>query len=100
MVVHHGVFWNFHGPRALTGAFARRVVPLVRSEINLFGFHLPLDANLEVGNAAGVARRIGLQELAPFGDYKGMPTGVSGALDAPLPARADIRPVSARRFVR
>lgn len=87
MIVHHGLFWKFHGVRTITGAFARRVAPLVRAEVNLFGFHLPLDANLEVGNAAGIARRLALQDVVPFGDHEGMPTGVSGRLpDSP---RAD-----------
>jgi putative NIF3 family GTP cyclohydrolase 1 type 2 len=36
LVVHHGLFWSFHGPRTLTGPFARRVFPLVRHNINLF----------------------------------------------------------------
>ena len=80
LVVHHGLFWEFHGVRPIVGPFASRVSPLIQAQINLFGFHLPLDANLEVGNAAGIARRISLQDVAPFGDHKGMPTGVSGRL--------------------
>jgi len=80
MIVHHGLFWKFHGARPIVGPFANRVAPLVRAGVNLFGYHLPLDANLEVGNAAGVARRLGLQGIQPFGDHEGMPTGVSGHL--------------------
>lgn len=78
LIVHHGLFWKFHGTRTLTGPFAKRVLPLVKNEINLYGYHLPLDAHLEVGNAATVARKIGLTDLEPFGDYKGSPTGVKG----------------------
>lgn len=78
LIVHHGLFWKFHGTRPLKGPFAKRVFPLVRSEINLFGYHLPLDANEEVGNALGIAKKIGLEELKPFGDYKGSPTGLKG----------------------
>jgi dinuclear metal center YbgI/SA1388 family protein len=80
LIVHHGLFWKFHGPKTITGAFAHRVKPLILNDINLFGYHLPLDAHLECGNAAGVARRIELEELEPFGDYKGCPTGVKGKL--------------------
>jgi dinuclear metal center YbgI/SA1388 family protein len=87
LIVHHGVLWNFHGVRPLVGPFAKRVLPLVRSDINLFGYHLPLDANLEVGNAAGIARRLELREVRSFGDHKGMPTGVAGLL--PVPSSAD-----------
>ncbi len=87
LVVHHGLFWKFHGSRPLVGAFARRVTPLVRAEVNLFGYHLPLDANLEVGNAAGIARRLALQEVVPFGDHEGMPTGVAGRFTKATPAK-------------
>lgn len=86
LIVHHGVFWSFHGPRVLTGAFARRVFPLVRQQISLFAYHLPLDAHMEVGNAACLAGLIGLEQLAPFGDHKGCPTGVRGHFATPVPA--------------
>ncbi|MGR9108897.1 MAG: Nif3-like dinuclear metal center hexameric protein [Gammaproteobacteria bacterium] len=86
MLVHHGLFWKFHGPRVLTGAFARRIFPLVRQQINLFAYHLPLDAHPEVGNAASLAALIGLDGRHAFGDFKGCPTGVHGSLDKPLTA--------------
>lgn len=81
MIVHHGLFWSFHGTRTITGAFAKRVKPLIENNINLFGFHLPLDAHIEIGNAASIAKKIGLTELQPFGDYKGSPTGVKGIFE-------------------
>ncbi|ATH07642.1 Nif3-like dinuclear metal center hexameric protein [Halobacteriovorax marinus] len=80
LIVHHGLFWKFHGTRALKGPFAKRVFPLVRNEINLFGYHLPLDAHLEVGNAAGIAKLLKMTDVTPFGDYKGSPTGLRGKL--------------------
>lgn len=84
LVVHHGLFWTFHGARPLTGPFARRVLPLVRHGVNLYAFHLPLDAHPDVGNAATLGRALGLIEQQPFGDYQGVPTGVQGRLpDAP-----------------
>jgi dinuclear metal center YbgI/SA1388 family protein len=78
LIVHHGIFWKFHGPKIITKAFAKRVKPLIQNEISLFGYHLPLDANIDFGNAACVAKSIDLVDLKPFGDYKGCPTGVSG----------------------
>jgi dinuclear metal center YbgI/SA1388 family protein len=86
LIVHHGVFWKFHGTRPLTGPFARRVFPLIKNDINLFGYHLPLDGHVEVGNAASVAKLIGLSHLAPFGNYKGVPTGIMGEFSSPLQA--------------
>ena len=81
LIVHHGVFWHFHGVRTLTGTFARRVLPLVRQEINLFGYHLPLDAHQEVGNAAGLARRLGITQWESYGPQKRGPApGIWGKL--------------------
>lgn len=88
LIVHHGLFWTFHGPRTLTGSFARRVFPLVRNRINLYAYHLPLDAHPLVGNAAQLGRRIGLQDFQPFGDHQGRPTGIRGVFGDPLPAAA------------
>lgn len=78
LIVHHGLFWKFHGARTLTKAFYQRVAPLIKNDINLLGYHLPLDGHIEVGNAAAIAKKIGLTQLEPFGDYKGAPTGVKG----------------------
>lgn len=86
LVVHHGLFWQFHGARALTGPFARRVFPLVQHGINLFAYHLPLDAHPVVGNAAQLAGRIGLENLQPFGDHCGRPTGIRGIFTEPVGA--------------
>lgn len=82
LVVHHGLFWSFHGPKTITGPFAMRVKPLIQNNVNLYGFHLPLDAHLEVGNAASLAKLLSIGELLPFGDYKGSPTGVHGRLSS------------------
>lgn len=86
LIVHHGLFWVFHGPRAITGPFAARVKPLIQQDINLYGYHLPLDAHPTMGNAASLADRIEMLEKRPFGDYKGSPTGVSGILTRPMKA--------------
>ncbi|MEY4683971.1 MAG: hypothetical protein RLZ25_430 [Pseudomonadota bacterium] len=81
LIVHHGLLWHFSGPKPLVGAYARRIFPLVQNEISLFAYHLPLDAHPLVGNAAGLARALGLTQLSPFGDYKGKPTGVHGIFE-------------------
>ncbi len=80
LIAHHGLFWSFHGPKTLTGPFAKRVFPLVKNEINLFAYHLPLDGNPEIGNAAALGKLIGVEKQKPFGDYKGSPTGIQGRL--------------------
>lgn len=86
LIVHHGVFWNFHGAKTLTGPFAKRLFPLIRNNINLFAYHLPLDGHMDIGNAACLARLIGLKELSPFGLYKGITTGIKGEFENPMAA--------------
>lgn len=84
LIVHHGLFWKFHGTRTLTGPFYKRVAPLLKNDINLFGYHLPLDAHTEVGNAVAIARLIEMGELLPFGNHKGACTGIMGTLPKAL----------------
>ncbi|MBC7713145.1 MAG: Nif3-like dinuclear metal center hexameric protein [Rhizobacter sp.] len=84
LIVHHGLFWKFHGTRTLTGPFYKRVAPLLKNDINLFGYHLPLDAHTEVGNAVSIAGLIEMDELQPFGNHKGAFTGTMGVLKNPM----------------
>lgn len=87
LIVHHGVFWKFHGSRTLTGPFAKRLFPLIKNDINLLGYHLPLDGHLEIGNAAALAKLIGLSKLENFGMYKGASTGIKGVFEKPIRAQ-------------
>ena len=79
LIVHHGLFWKFHGVRTITGSFAKRVIPLIENKINLFGYHLPLDAHIQVGNAASIAKELKMVHFEPFGDHKGAPTGIKAS---------------------
>jgi len=88
LVVHHGLFWTFHGAKSLTGTFAGRIFPLVRNNINLIAYHLPLDGHPDIGNAATLGQMIGCNQQQPFGDYKGSATGIKGVLEQPLTAAA------------
>ena len=67
ILVHHGYFWRGEDPR-LTGNRRSRIALLLRAGINLFAFHLPLDAHPEVGNNASLARRLGLVATGRFGE--------------------------------
>ena len=57
---------------------------LIENRISLIAYHLPLDRHLELGNAAQLARRIGLEELEPFGIHCGASTGVCGVFPNPV----------------
>ncbi len=55
LVVHHGFFWKGEDP-CLTGTRIQRIRLLIEHGINLFAYHLPLDAHPDVGNNACLAR--------------------------------------------
>lgn len=58
ILVHHGYFWKGEDPR-LTGTRRARIALLLEHELNLFAYHLPLDAHPELGNNAQLAARLG-----------------------------------------
>lgn len=67
LLVHHGLFWRGQDGR-LTGWLRQRVARLLAQDINLFAYHLPLDAHPSLGNNAQLGLRLGLQADARFGE--------------------------------
>jgi dinuclear metal center YbgI/SA1388 family protein len=65
--VHHGLFWRGQDGR-VTGWMKQRLALLLAHDINLFAYHLPLDAHAELGNNAQLARHLGLQAESRFGE--------------------------------
>ncbi|MEQ1658119.1 MAG: Nif3-like dinuclear metal center hexameric protein, partial [Hylemonella sp.] len=65
--VHHGLFWRGQDGR-VTGWMKQRLALLLAHDINLYAYHLPLDAHPELGNNAQLAARLGLQAEARFGE--------------------------------
>jgi dinuclear metal center YbgI/SA1388 family protein len=77
ILVHHGIIWNFERP-LYKGGYRERVKLLLEHDINLYGYHLPLDAHEEVGNNAILARILELQNIQPFGEHDGQKIGMTG----------------------
>ena len=67
--VHHGLFWRGYDGR-VTGWMRKRLGALMAHDINLFAYHLPLDAHPEWGNNAQLGLRLGLQVDGWFGEQK------------------------------
>jgi dinuclear metal center YbgI/SA1388 family protein len=87
LLVHHGLFWRGHDGR-LTGWLAARVRLLMAADVNLFAYHLPLDAHAELGNNAQLGQRLGLRADARFGEQNlGFIGAAAPAVDT-LPALA------------
>ncbi len=67
VLVHHGYFWRGEDAR-LRGVKRDRVARLIRADLNLFAFHLPLDAHPLVGNNAQLGLWLGWPIEAHCGD--------------------------------
>lgn len=75
VLVHHGYFWKSEAP-AIKGMKRQRLKTLLANDINLFGWHLPLDGHPEIGNNAQLAKLFGIEVkgefalLLPWGELK------------------------------
>ncbi len=67
LLVHHGWFWRGEDGR-ITGFRKARLQALLKHDINLLGYHLPLDAHAEFGNNAQLAKRMGWRVDGRFGE--------------------------------
>jgi len=66
LIVHHGLSWG--GIDRITGQTYDRLAPLLEHDLALYVSHLPLDGHQELGNAAGVADVLELEDRTPFGE--------------------------------
>jgi len=69
ILVHHGLFWRGHDGR-VTGWLRQRLGLLLAHNINLFAYHLPLDAHPELGNNAQLGLHLGLAADGRFGEQQ------------------------------
>ena len=67
VIVHHGYFWKNESP-IIRGMKRNRLKTLLANDINLYGYHLPLDAHPELGNNAQLARLMGWLPEGRFGE--------------------------------
>jgi dinuclear metal center YbgI/SA1388 family protein len=82
LFVHHGLFWG--KPARIEGPLLERLRLLIEAGMALYACHLPLDKHPELGNNAVLARRIGLVNTQPFGEYHGVEVGIRGVLEPRL----------------
>ena len=67
VLVHHGYFWRGEDARVI-GPQQRRLKLLLTQDINLFAYHLPLDAHPTMGNNAQLGERLGFFADGHFGE--------------------------------
>ncbi len=88
ILVHHGYFWKGE-PEPIVGMKGRRIRSLIKNDINLYGYHLPLDIHPELGNNARLAQLLDIeveggleghaQSVAMYGRLKQAVNGVEFA---------------------
>ncbi len=84
LLVHHGLLWGDRlGP--LTGVLCQRLRLLLKNDLSLLAYHLPLDAHPELGNNALLARSLGLDPVEPFAPVSGVPIGFVAESSTPQP---------------
>jgi dinuclear metal center YbgI/SA1388 family protein len=89
ILVHHGWFWKNEDGR-ITGFRKQRLQALLAHDINLFAYHLPLDAHAGLGNNAQLAQRCGWNVTGRFAEQEIGFLGTPGAVSQQLTFARDI----------
>lgn len=85
VLVHHGYFWKGEN-ECVTGMKRQRLHTLLRHDINLFAYHLPLDAHPELGNNAALARVLDLETTGGLEADNPLSIGLIGHLPSAMTA--------------
>ncbi|EMS3595785.1 Nif3-like dinuclear metal center hexameric protein [Neisseria gonorrhoeae] len=99
LLVHHGMFWKNELP-TVTGWKKERIAALLRHDINMAGYHLPLDVHPILGNNAQLADRLGFATEKRFGEQNLLNSGslkqakTLGALAAHIETVLQRKPVA------
>lgn len=78
LIVHHGLYWG--SPIAIKDNFYKKIKLLIDNKVDLYAAHLPLDANMKVGNNIAIAKAIKLINIVNSIEYKGYQLGVVGEM--------------------
>jgi len=81
--LHHGILLK--GERgallsatSIRGSLRRKLKLILENDINVFAYHLPLDAHPEIGNNVTLAKMLGLVDIEWISEVRGPPIGVIG----------------------
>ncbi|MBJ05794.1 MAG: Nif3-like dinuclear metal center hexameric protein [Verrucomicrobiaceae bacterium] len=76
LIVHHGMFWS--GARPVTGVVYEKFKVAMEAGLAIYSAHIPLDVHPVLGNNACLAGALGLEEVEPFFEWKGILLGMKG----------------------
>jgi len=80
LLVHHGFFWKGEVP-GITGIHHKRYASLIKNNINLIAYHLPLDGHDSLGNNVQLAQALGIKVTGTFSVHHGPGIGRLGHLN-------------------
>lgn len=84
LLVHHGLF-QADAPAGIRGVLEGRLKPLIKGDVSLAAYHLPLDGHAVHGNNALLAERLGADRHEPFAVHRGATIGRAAHFSAPVP---------------
>lgn len=87
VIVHHGIFWKGDDP-CVVGLKHKRLKCLLENDMNLFAYHLPLDAHVGLGNNTQLANLLGFRVTGELNTGPGPTFGFVGELVTPQSAKA------------
>ena len=61
ILAHHGFFWKNESP-TIVGSKYRKIALLMKHQINLLAYHLPLDAHPILGNNIQLAQKLAINQ--------------------------------------
>ncbi|WP_180007670.1 MULTISPECIES: Nif3-like dinuclear metal center hexameric protein [unclassified Acinetobacter] len=79
LLVHHGYFWKGEA-YPITGMRGKRIKSLIKKDISLVGYHLPLDSHPTLGNNAAIADLLELENIEALDPTERNPIGNVGYL--------------------
>ncbi len=84
ILVHHGYFWKGEDP-CLKGMKKRRLAALIKADVSLLAYHLPLDIHGTFGNNVQLAEHLGFETEGGLEAENPRSIGLYGSLSKPLP---------------
>ena len=80
LLVHHGYFWRGED-QSISGIKKVRIEALLKHELSLLAYHLPLDVHQEFGNNVQLGKVLGIEINGELGKQNNHPIGLTGTID-------------------
>lgn len=83
ILVHHGYFWRNEDMRIINMKY-RRIASLIKNDINLMGYHLPVDMAPSIGNNARLGQLLEIEDVQGLDPFEVNPLILKGRLKTPI----------------